>query len=152
MMGAIVEERQNSQCKAPLPTNYDNLMFIPNNTSNISIASSLGVKQISWYQKRTSQLLLTMKVLMTPKEWLKVPFLGKYIYWTKCFSAIQFVRAGFEKNHEWPYMKIESLNERTDIVKSLKKKALIFISQKYRHTEYEKKNIYKGHNYYEEHN
>ncbi len=49
-------------------------------------------------------------------------------------------------------MKIESLNERTDIVKSLKKKALIFISQKYRHTEYEKKNIYKGDNYYEEHN
>lgn len=47
MMGAIVEERQNSQCKALLPTNYDNLMFIPNNTSNISIASSFGVKQIS---------------------------------------------------------------------------------------------------------
>lgn len=43
---------------AGLPTNYYNLMFVPDETLKISIASSFGVKQIPWYQKkRTAQYL-----------------------------------------------------------------------------------------------
>ena len=43
---------------AGLPTNYYNLMFVPDNTLKISIASSFGVKEIPWYQKkRTIQYL-----------------------------------------------------------------------------------------------
>lgn len=41
-----------------LPTNYYNLMFVPDDTLKISIASSFGVKEIPWYQKkRTIQYL-----------------------------------------------------------------------------------------------
>lgn len=43
---------------AGLPTNFYNLMFVPDNIRKISYASSFGVKQIPWYQKkRTSQYL-----------------------------------------------------------------------------------------------
>ena len=37
---------------AGLPTNFYNLMFVPNNIRKISYASSFGVKYIPWYQKR----------------------------------------------------------------------------------------------------
>ena len=37
---------------AGLPTNYYNLMFVPDDTLKISIASSFGVKEIPWYQKK----------------------------------------------------------------------------------------------------
>ena len=41
-----------------MPTNYYNLMFVPDDTLKISIASSFGVKEIPWYQKkRTVQYL-----------------------------------------------------------------------------------------------
>lgn len=43
---------------AGLPTNFYNLMFVPNNIRKVSYASSFGVKQIPWYQKtRTKQYL-----------------------------------------------------------------------------------------------
>ncbi|MCD7790130.1 MAG: polysaccharide pyruvyl transferase family protein [Bacteroides thetaiotaomicron] len=43
---------------AGLPTNFYNLMYVPDNIRKISYASSFGVKQIPWYQKfRTRQFL-----------------------------------------------------------------------------------------------
>ncbi len=43
---------------AGLPTNFYNLMFVPNNICKISYASSFGVDNIPWYQKsRTKKFL-----------------------------------------------------------------------------------------------
>lgn len=43
---------------AGLPTNFYNLMFVPNDVRKISYASSFGVKYIPWYQKkRTARYL-----------------------------------------------------------------------------------------------
>lgn len=43
---------------AGLPTNFYNLMFVPDNIRKISYASSFGVKYIPWYQKkRTAEYL-----------------------------------------------------------------------------------------------
>lgn len=43
---------------AGLPTNFYNLMFVPDNITKISYASSFGVKYIPWYQKkRTAKFL-----------------------------------------------------------------------------------------------
>ena len=43
---------------AGLPTNYYNLMFVPDGIKKISYASSFGVSQIPWYQrKRTAEFL-----------------------------------------------------------------------------------------------
>ncbi len=43
---------------AGLPTNFYNLMFVPDNIRKISYASSFGVKYIPWYQKkRTARFL-----------------------------------------------------------------------------------------------
>lgn len=43
---------------AGLPTNFYNLMFVPENIRKISYASSFGVKKIPWYQKyRTKRFL-----------------------------------------------------------------------------------------------
>ncbi len=43
---------------AGLPTNYYNLMFVPDNIRKISYASSFGVNQIPWYQtNRTAHYL-----------------------------------------------------------------------------------------------
>lgn len=46
---------------AGLPTNFYNLMFVPDNIRKISYASSFGVKYIPWYQKgRTAKFLNRM--------------------------------------------------------------------------------------------
>lgn len=43
---------------AGLPTNYYNLMFVPNRIRKVSYASSFGTKHIPWYQKkRTAEYL-----------------------------------------------------------------------------------------------
>lgn len=43
---------------AGLPTNYYNLMFVPDDIRKISLASSFGVSQIPWYQReRTKEYL-----------------------------------------------------------------------------------------------
>lgn len=43
---------------AGLPTNFYNLMFVPDDITKISYASSFGVSQIPWYQKRrTAQFI-----------------------------------------------------------------------------------------------
>lgn len=55
---AVITGSDQLWSPAGLPTNYYNLMFVPDNILKISIASSFGVKQIPWYQKkRTSQYL-----------------------------------------------------------------------------------------------
>lgn len=43
---------------AGLPTNFYNLMFVPDNIKKVSYASSFGVSEIPWYQKkRTAKFL-----------------------------------------------------------------------------------------------
>lgn len=55
---AVVSGSDQLWSPAGLPTNYYNLMFVPDEIRKISYASSFGVKQIPWYQKgRTSQYL-----------------------------------------------------------------------------------------------
>lgn len=49
---------------AGLPTNFYNLMFVPEGIRKISYASSFGVKYIPWYQKsRTSKFLNRMNFI-----------------------------------------------------------------------------------------
>lgn len=55
---AVVTGSDQLWSPAGLPTNYYNLMFVPDEIRKISYASSFGVKQIPWYQKkRTAQFL-----------------------------------------------------------------------------------------------
>ena len=55
---AVVTGSDQLWSPAGLPTNYYNLMFVPDEILKISIASSFGVKEIPWYQKkRTKQFL-----------------------------------------------------------------------------------------------
>lgn len=55
---AIVTGSDQLWSPAGLPTNYYNLMFVPDNIRKISYASSFGVSQVPWYQKkRTTQFL-----------------------------------------------------------------------------------------------
>lgn len=55
---AVITGSDQLWSPAGLPTNFYNLMFVPNNIRKISIASSFGVKYIPWYQKgRTKKYL-----------------------------------------------------------------------------------------------
>lgn len=55
---AVVSGSDQLWSPAGLPTNFYNLMFVPPHIRKISYASSFGVKQIPWYQKkRTAQFL-----------------------------------------------------------------------------------------------
>lgn len=55
---AVVTGSDQLWSPAGLPTNYYNLMFVPENVRKISYASSFGVKQIPWYQiNRTRKFL-----------------------------------------------------------------------------------------------
>lgn len=55
---AVITGSDQLWSPAGLPTNYYNLMFVPDDTLKISIASSFGVREIPWYQKkRTIQYL-----------------------------------------------------------------------------------------------
>lgn len=55
---AVVTGSDQLWSPAGLPTNYYNLMFVPEKIRKISFASSFGVKNIPWYQKkRTAQYL-----------------------------------------------------------------------------------------------
>lgn len=54
---------------AGLPTNYYNLMFVPDSVRKISFASSFGVSQIPWYQKgRTKQFLDRIEFISMREE------------------------------------------------------------------------------------
>ena len=55
---AVVTGSDQLWSPAGLPTNYYNLMFVPDFVRKISYASSFGVSQIPWYQvKRTAEYL-----------------------------------------------------------------------------------------------
>ncbi len=55
---AVITGSDQLWSPAGLPTNYYNLMFVPDGVRKISYASSFGVKQIPWYQKsRTAKFL-----------------------------------------------------------------------------------------------
>ena len=55
---AVVTGSDQLWSPAGLPTNYYNLMFVPDSIRKISYASSFGVSQIPWYQvKRTAAYL-----------------------------------------------------------------------------------------------
>lgn len=55
---AVITGSDQLWSPAGLPTNYYNLMFVPDNIRKISYASSFGVGQIPWYQrKRTADFL-----------------------------------------------------------------------------------------------
>ncbi len=61
---AVITGSDQLWSPAGLPTNYYNLMFVPDNTLKISIASSFGVKRIPWYQKkRTAQFLKRLDLI-----------------------------------------------------------------------------------------
>ena len=55
---AVITGSDQLWSPAGLPTNFYNLMFVPDDIKKISYASSFGVGQIPWYQKkRTAQYL-----------------------------------------------------------------------------------------------
>lgn len=55
---AIISGSDQLWSPAGLPTNFYNLMFVPDSIRKISFASSFGVKYIPWYQKnRTAKYL-----------------------------------------------------------------------------------------------
>ncbi|MBO5213253.1 MAG: polysaccharide pyruvyl transferase family protein [Clostridia bacterium] len=55
---AVITGSDQLWSPAGLPTNYYNLMFVPDDVLKISLASSFGVTEIPWYQKkRTRQFL-----------------------------------------------------------------------------------------------
>ena len=55
---AVITGSDQLWSPAGLPTNYYNLMFVPEDVRKISYASSFGVSYIPWYQKtRTAQFL-----------------------------------------------------------------------------------------------
>lgn len=55
---AVITGSDQLWSPAGLPTNYYNLMFVPDDIRKISYASSFGVGQIPWYQKkRTAQFI-----------------------------------------------------------------------------------------------
>ena len=53
---------------AGLPTNFYNLMFVPDNIRKISYASSFGVKYIPWYQKRRTANFLKRMDFISMRE------------------------------------------------------------------------------------
>ena len=55
---AVVTGSDQLWSPAGLPTNYYNLMFVPDGIRKISYASSFGVKQIPWYQTARTRKFL----------------------------------------------------------------------------------------------
>lgn len=53
---------------AGLPTNFYNLMFVPDNIIKISYASSFGVSYIPWYQKRRTKHFLNRLDFISVRE------------------------------------------------------------------------------------
>ena len=55
---AVISGSDQLWSPAGLPTNYYNLMFVPDGIKKISYASSFGVSQIPWYQKKRTAMYL----------------------------------------------------------------------------------------------
>ena len=52
---AVITGSDQLWSPAGLPTNFYNLQFVPNGIGKISIASSFGVNEIPWYQKKRTK-------------------------------------------------------------------------------------------------
>lgn len=55
---AVVSGSDQLWSPSGLPTNFYNLMFVPDQIKKITIASSFGVKNIPWYQKKRTKKFL----------------------------------------------------------------------------------------------
>lgn len=65
---AVITGSDQLWSPAGLPTNYYNLMFVPKDTLKISIASSFGVKNIPWYQKKRTKRFLNRIEFISMRE------------------------------------------------------------------------------------
>lgn len=65
---AVVTGSDQLWSPAGLPTNYYNLMFVPDGVRRISYASSFGVKQIPWYQKKRTRQFLNRIEFVSMRE------------------------------------------------------------------------------------
>lgn len=65
---AVVTGSDQLWSPAGLPTNFYNLMFVPDGVRKISYASSFGVGQIPWYQKKRTKLFLDRLDFISMRE------------------------------------------------------------------------------------
>lgn len=65
---AVITGSDQLWSPAGLPTNYYNLMFVPDNIRKISYASSFGVKHIPWYQKQRTARFLNRLEFISMRE------------------------------------------------------------------------------------
>ena len=65
---AVVTGSDQLWSPAGLPTNYYNLQFVPDNIRKISYASSFGVKEIPWYQKKRTIAFLNRIEFISMRE------------------------------------------------------------------------------------
>lgn len=65
---AIVTGSDQLWSPAGLPTNYYNLQFVPDDIRKISYASSFGVKEIPWYQKKRTISFLNRIEFISMRE------------------------------------------------------------------------------------
>ena len=65
---AVITGSDQLWSPAGLPTNFYNLMFVPDNVCKISYASSFGVNKIPWYQKRRTANYLNRIELISMRE------------------------------------------------------------------------------------
>ena len=65
---AVVTGSDQLWSPAGLPTNYYNLQFVPDSIRKISYASSFGVKEIPWYQKKRTTAFLNRIEFISMRE------------------------------------------------------------------------------------
>jgi len=65
---AVITGSDQLWSPAGLPTNYYNLKFVPDNIRKISYASSFGVRDIPWYQKRRTADFLNRIEFISMRE------------------------------------------------------------------------------------
>lgn len=65
---AVITGSDQLWSPAGLPTNFYNLMFVPDTILKISIASSFGVKEIPWYQKKRTAYFLNRMDFVSMRE------------------------------------------------------------------------------------
>lgn len=65
---AVVTGSDQLWSPAGLPTNYYNLQFVPDDIRKISYASSFGVKNIPWYQKKRTAAFLNRLDYISMRE------------------------------------------------------------------------------------
>lgn len=65
---AVISGSDQLWSPAGLPTNYYNLMFVPSDIRKISYASSFGVKDIPWYQKKRTAKFLNRLDFISMRE------------------------------------------------------------------------------------